>query len=107
MECPGGNVGTMRARTHQTGAESEVAVQDTAQSASATWRRASGSNPPAQDKKSPLIAQGAVGGPDQDRTDDLCIANAALSQLSYRPTDDQFIELAMGVNGHPPGGPVA
>lgn len=26
-----------------------------------------------------------VGGPKEDRTPDLCIANAALSQLSYRP----------------------
>ena len=25
------------------------------------------------------------GGPKEDRTPDLCIANAALSQLSYRP----------------------
>jgi hypothetical protein len=27
-----------------------------------------------------------VGGAEEDRTPDLCIANAALSQLSYRPT---------------------
>lgn len=27
-----------------------------------------------------------IGGADEDRTHDLCIANAALSQLSYRPT---------------------
>lgn len=26
-----------------------------------------------------------TGGPKEDRTPDLCIANAALSQLSYRP----------------------
>ncbi len=26
-----------------------------------------------------------IGGPEEDRTPDLCIANAALSQLSYRP----------------------
>ncbi len=26
-----------------------------------------------------------IGGPDQDRTDDLLIANEALSQLSYGP----------------------
>ena len=26
------------------------------------------------------------GGPKEDRTPDLCIANAALSQLSYRPS---------------------
>ena len=39
------------------------------------------------------------GGPDQDRTDDLCIANAALSQLSYRPKKLQFIGLLNWVNG--------
>ncbi len=49
--------------------------------------------------RSPLISQGAVGGPDQDRTDDLCIANAALSQLSYRPKKLQFIGLLNWVNG--------
>ena len=27
-----------------------------------------------------------IGGEDEDRTHDLCIANAALSQLSYPPT---------------------
>ena len=27
-----------------------------------------------------------LGGPKEDRTPDLCIANAALSQLSYRPS---------------------
>ncbi len=28
------------------------------------------------------------GGADRDRTDDLCIANAALSQLSYSPMEN-------------------
>ncbi len=32
-----------------------------------------------------LTAFAKTGGPDQDRTDDLLIANEALSQLSYRP----------------------
>ncbi len=49
------------------------------------------------------------GGPDRDRTDDLRIANAALSQLSYRPTNLQCIGPRPGVNagpyaGRPPGG---
>ena len=30
------------------------------------------------------------GGEEEDRTPDLCIANAALSQLSYPPTVDEF-----------------
>lgn len=30
-----------------------------------------------------------VGGENGDRTHDLCIANAALSQLSYFPTDSE------------------
>lgn len=30
------------------------------------------------------------GGDEGDRTPDLCIANAALSQLSYTPTDQIF-----------------
>ena len=29
--------------------------------------------------------QEKIGGAEEDRTPDLCIANAALSQLSYRP----------------------
>ncbi len=41
-------------------------------------------------KKSPEIVRAHVpcvcGGADEDRTHDLCIANAALSHLSYRPT---------------------
>ncbi len=41
-------------------------------------------------KKKALISQGfnliSDGGPKEDRTPDLRIANAALSQLSYRPT---------------------
>ena len=32
-----------------------------------------------------LFLLGILGGPKEDRTPDLCIANAALSQLSYRP----------------------
>ena len=37
-------------------------------------------------KKAPEIIRSLVsGGPKGDRTLDLCIANAALSQLSYRP----------------------
>ena len=31
-----------------------------------------------------------IGGAEGDRTLDLCIANAALSQLSYRPTGARF-----------------
>ena len=31
------------------------------------------------------------GGPEEDRTPDLCIANAALSQLSYRPQSDEML----------------
>ena len=34
-----------------------------------------------------LIAQ-RIGGAEEDRTPDLSIANATLSQLSYRPTTD-------------------
>jgi hypothetical protein len=31
------------------------------------------------------VGEGTNGGAEEDRTPDLCIANAALSQLSYRP----------------------
>ena len=31
------------------------------------------------------LPERGTGGPDRDRTDDLNIANVALSQLSYRP----------------------
>ena len=37
-------------------------------------------------KQSPLAFFELGGGPNEDRTHDLRIANAALSQLSYRPT---------------------
>src|SRR6266566_5134208 len=37
-----------------------------------------------------LLAQGKFGGAEGDRTLDLCIANAALSQLSYRPTEREL-----------------
>ena len=30
-----------------------------------------------------------IGGDEEDRTPDLCIANAALSQLSYAPTNEK------------------
>lgn len=43
------------------------------------------------------------GGPDQDRTDDLRIANAALSQLSYRPTNLQCSGAGPAVNAWPGG----
>jgi hypothetical protein len=33
-----------------------------------------------------LALPGEIGGPDQNRTDDLLIANETLSQLSYGPT---------------------
>ena len=33
------------------------------------------------------------GGEEEDRTPDLCIANAALSQLSYFPIADNFSKL--------------
>ncbi len=35
-----------------------------------------------------------TGGEEEDRTPDLCIANAALSQLSYSPTSQYFIKTA-------------
>ena len=35
---------------------------------------------------------GKVGGEEEDRTPDLCIANAALSQLSYPPNKNHFSE---------------
>ncbi len=34
-----------------------------------------------------------IGGPNEDRTHDLRIANAALSQLSYRPTKPRIISI--------------
>ena len=43
-------------------------------------------------KKGPETIRALVyGGPKEDRTPDLCIANAALSQLSYRPKADEYI----------------
>ena len=42
-----------------------------------------------------------VGGADGDRTHDLCIANAALSQLSYRPTRARNVSSAPGVRQDP------
>ena len=33
-----------------------------------------------------------IGGAEEDRTPDLCIANAALSQLSYRPMKTMLLE---------------
>lgn len=41
------------------------------------------SGPPAQTVRKDRIR----GGPERDRTAGLCVANAALSQLSYRPQD--------------------
>ena len=40
-----------------------------------------------------------IGGPDRDRTDDLVIANDALSQLSYRPILHSLAALFMGNGG--------
>jgi hypothetical protein len=37
-----------------------------------------------------------IGGADRDRTDDLLIANEALSQLSYSPTDGSAGIVALG-----------
>ena len=53
---------------------------------------------PAWQKKTPAIAgRGWVfGGPKEDRTPDLRIANAALSQLSYRPVKRAIIAAACG-----------
>lgn len=39
------------------------------------------------------------GGDEGDRTPDLCIANAALSQLSYTPTDQIFQPQAYACEG--------
>jgi hypothetical protein len=36
-------------------------------------------------RKGPAVAGPGSGGEEEDRTPDLCIANAALSQLSYFP----------------------
>ena len=40
------------------------------------------------------------GGDEGDRTPDLCIANAALSQLSYTPTDQIFQPQAYACEGN-------
>ena len=48
-----------------------------------------------QEKSAPRLSEPlslfVYGGADEDRTHDLCIANAALSHLSYRPTDLMII----------------
>ena len=44
--------------------------------------------------------RGEIGGPDRDRTDDLIIANDALSQLSYRPPTQKREALFM-IAGRP------
>jgi hypothetical protein len=43
--------------------------------------------PPCPPKLLFLLGMGEVGGPEEDRTPDLLIANEALSQLSYGPTE--------------------
>lgn len=49
-------------------------------------------------KKGPETIRALVyGGPKEDRTPDLCIANAALSQLSYRPEYKIITELGGGL----------
>ena len=46
-----------------------------------------------------LIKNGFIGGEEEDRTPDLCIANAALSQLSYPPRHVQSLAM-IGTVGH-------
>ena len=41
-------------------------------------------------KKREYVALEGSGGAEEDRTPDLCIANAALSQLSYGPTEAKY-----------------